>query len=264
MPLITFRFYAPVFQPQSTSVQVNKWSTWLCLQCLSLGYDENCCSAHKDHARDHLPVILVRATHNGNANCSTPPNYGTDSDGSIWPRYRGCREIGSWEVDCHGKTQILSPNAVLLIYDLDGSVIPNTYMEEERCTRHSSSSYPYAFASSAFGSIHSHCPWEAQAAVLLQWRISHPWPYTFWRYRFFIFWGSWRCPFTNPRIRISICFSTYRFEIMPCYPALWPSHLSTSTGMWERHFSPGYIGCIYKRAFFHGCWPTENRLAISQ
>jgi hypothetical protein len=143
--------------------------------------------------RDDRPIQVVnemRATHNGSG--SIPPNHGPDSDGNIWPRYRGRREIEGWEVDCHGEMQsyrptqfssfttwmglssriryratdeifflkvrlllefkmlpkgsdciyfrmrILSPNAVLLIYDLDGSVIPNTCMEDERCTKHSS------------------------------------------------------------------------------------------------------------------------------
>jgi hypothetical protein len=69
--------------------------------------DENCCSAHNDHTRDHLPVVLMRATHNGSG--SIPPNHGPDSDGNIWPRYRGRREIEGWEVDCHGEMQSYRP-----------------------------------------------------------------------------------------------------------------------------------------------------------
>ncbi|KAJ5724344.1 hypothetical protein N7488_002379 [Penicillium malachiteum] len=64
--------------------------------------NQNCCSAHTDHTRDHLPLVLMRGTHKGNKNGSIPPNHGPNSNGDIWPRYQGHRPIERWEVAEHG------------------------------------------------------------------------------------------------------------------------------------------------------------------
>jgi hypothetical protein len=71
--------------------------------------NDDCVSAHKDHTRDHLPIVLMRATHKGNADGSIPPNNGLDLNGDIWPRYRGDRGITRWEIESHGKMKSPHP-----------------------------------------------------------------------------------------------------------------------------------------------------------
>lgn len=71
--------------------------------------NDDCVSAHKDHTRGHLPAVLMRATHEGNANGSIPPNNGPDLNGDIWPRYRGQRMITLWEVESHGEMKSSHP-----------------------------------------------------------------------------------------------------------------------------------------------------------
>ncbi|CAG7957267.1 unnamed protein product [Penicillium nalgiovense] len=58
-----------------------------------------------DRTRDHLLVVLMGATHNGNATGSVSPSHGPYLNGDSWPRYHSLRETESWEVESHGKMQ---------------------------------------------------------------------------------------------------------------------------------------------------------------
>ena len=88
------RSYYQVFTPHSDQND----SAYKSFHC-----NDTCDSAHRDHIRGHLPAVLMRATHGGNANGSIPANHGPDSNGDIWPRYRGQRPIERWEVKSHGE-----------------------------------------------------------------------------------------------------------------------------------------------------------------
>ncbi|KAJ9242795.1 hypothetical protein DTO271D3_604 [Paecilomyces variotii] len=59
-----------------------------------------CASSHLYDERLHLPLILVRATHEGSPN-HIPPTSQLDPDGSMWPRHRIIRPFDGYEVDCH-------------------------------------------------------------------------------------------------------------------------------------------------------------------
>lgn len=81
---------------------------------------DDCISAHQDHTRGHLPAVLMRATHEGNANGSIPPNNGPDLKGDIWPRYRGQRDITRWEVESHGEMKSSYPTQFSSFTTWDG------------------------------------------------------------------------------------------------------------------------------------------------
>ncbi|PYI33327.1 hypothetical protein BP00DRAFT_414056 [Aspergillus indologenus CBS 114.80] len=63
--------------------------------------DDACALSHTHQDRQHLPLCLLRVTHDGTADGVIAPTPGPDANGTIWPRYRGQREITQRELACH-------------------------------------------------------------------------------------------------------------------------------------------------------------------
>ncbi|OJJ52032.1 hypothetical protein ASPSYDRAFT_52532 [Aspergillus sydowii CBS 593.65] len=60
-----------------------------------------CALPHTYQYRQHLPLALLRVTHDGSADGRIAPTPRPDADNTIWPRYRGQRIIPPGEVACH-------------------------------------------------------------------------------------------------------------------------------------------------------------------
>lgn len=63
--------------------------------------NHSCVSPHMYHDRQHLPLALLRVTHDGSADGQIAPTPRPDANNTIWPRYRGQRTITRHEVASH-------------------------------------------------------------------------------------------------------------------------------------------------------------------
>lgn len=63
--------------------------------------DHTCALSHTHQYRQHLPLALLRVTHDGSADGRIAPTPRPDANNTIWPRYRGQRIITRDEVACH-------------------------------------------------------------------------------------------------------------------------------------------------------------------
>ncbi|KAL2811552.1 hypothetical protein BDW59DRAFT_155512 [Aspergillus cavernicola] len=62
--------------------------------------NRTCSSPHTNQSRQHLPLALMRMTHDGSADGRTAPTPRPDANNTIWPRFRGQRPITEYEVTC--------------------------------------------------------------------------------------------------------------------------------------------------------------------